>query len=72
MVADDLLRIAQFNPHVPAGQAFLVNLGHGIELWARHPADLTPQRMGTRWHTSQVRCPTWTDAAECRCMVEAS
>jgi hypothetical protein len=27
---------------------------------------------GVLWHDERLHCPTWTDAAECRCDVEAA
>jgi hypothetical protein len=69
--AEDLYRAAQFNPWIPVGFTLLTSFrGHGLELWARHPSDLTPGRCGARWHVSGEACPTWADATECRCMVE--
>lgn len=73
LTGENLMRVAQFNSFLPVGRAFLTSLpGRGIELWARHPADLTPARMGTRWHVGMAGSPTWTDATECRCMVEGA
>lgn len=69
MSRDAVLRMAQFNPWLPVGSFFLYDFGFGPELWARHPAELTPHRMDTRWYVSGVSCPTWGPLDECRCMV---
>jgi hypothetical protein len=38
----------------------------------RHVSEFLLLLAGARWHPHGGRCPTWTEAAECRCMVEES
>lgn len=38
-------------------------------LFVRHMSELLLMLSGARWHPHGHRCPTWTDAAECRCML---
>lgn len=63
-------RTVHFSAFVPEGQAYAVLLPGAVApiIVARHPADLTPAMLGTRWHVAG-HCPTWV-AGECRCMVE--
>jgi hypothetical protein len=63
--AAEWYHFVRFSMYVPPGELFRV----GLDLWARHPADLTPGILGTKWHVGQSRCPTWT-GDDCRCMTE--
>lgn len=39
-------------------------------IWVRHLSEFHLWLSGASWHPAGDRCPTWTDAAECRCMVD--
>ena len=47
----------------------MVLVGPRNAVYVRHLAELTPSLAGVRWHVHGERCPTWTDATECRCML---
>lgn len=48
---------------------WLGGVTHGV-IYVRHLSEFFAMCAGATWHVEAAMCPTWTDAAECRCMTE--
>jgi hypothetical protein len=46
---------------------FYVTMCFGVEVLCRRTEDLLQAAYGVVWHDEPGHCPTWTDAAGCRC-----
>lgn len=69
LVTLDLLTV-HFNPWVPPGTGFVMRDASGILVrFYRHFSEYALHNSGAAWHVERERCPTWTDATECRCML---
>lgn len=57
------------HPAVPDGLGWLVQSPSGPVWLVRHTSQALTRLAGATCHYSRSTCPTWTDAAECRCML---
>jgi len=60
----------RISPWMEPGTAALIRGLSGAQaLYVRHPSEYALLMSGATWHVDGHRCPTYTEAAECRCML---
>lgn len=60
------------SPFLRPGDVFLYRanpLKMNAQVLVRHESEYALWCSGAKWHPYSGHCPTWTDAAECQCML---